>query len=261
MPDTPTPSKSPIPVSDILIITHAILSGAAVLVPIAFVDDFLISAIRQNQVKVLAKYHQVTLSAEEVKLLASADSEGCWQGLLGVLKYPFKIVRQFIKVLEVKKSVETATHTYYGGILLNEVLRKGWYKRENFNKVHQAIQDTRRDVNKDLVREIFRSYLVINKKNYALLAAWGNQLLDYLFSTSRVHVRGWFQRTRLIRKAVLENPETLFERQPPQLAELARQIYENLNSNLLGIPQAQRQEMLERLAAAVHADENQAFTE
>ena len=74
--------------------------------PIAFVDDFLISAIRQNQVKVLAKYHQVTLSAEEMRLLTSVDSEGCWQGLLGVLKYPFKIIRQFIKVLEVKKSVD-----------------------------------------------------------------------------------------------------------------------------------------------------------
>ncbi len=261
MPDALKSDKPPAPVADILIITHAILSGAAVLVPIAFVDDFLISAIRQNQVKMLAKYHQVTLSAEEVRLLASVDSEGCWQGLLGVLKYPFRIVRQFIRVLEVKKSVETATHTYYGGILLNEVLRKGWYKREDFNTIYQAIQDTRRDVNKDLAREIFRSYLVINKENYALLAAWGKQLLDYLLSSSRVRVRGWFQRTRLIRKAVQENPETLFERQPPQLAELARQIYENLNSNLLGIPQAQRQEMLERLAAAIHADENQAFTE
>lgn len=52
---------SPIPVTDILIITHAMLSGAAILIPIPFVDDLLVAAIRQNLARVLAKYHQVNI--------------------------------------------------------------------------------------------------------------------------------------------------------------------------------------------------------
>lgn len=256
MPESATPGKAPIPVTDILIITHAILSGAAILIPVPFVDDLLVSAVRQNLVRALAKYHQVTLSAEEVRLLSSLDSEGCWQGLLAVLKYPFKIVRQFIRVLEVKKSVETATHTYYSGILLNEVLRNGWYRRDKFGMIHQAILHVKRNANKDLVMEIFRSYLVINKGNFIILTTWGRQTLEYLVAGSQAQVRGLFRRIRLIRKTVEENPETLFERQPPQITELARQIYENLNSNLLGKPQAQMKEMFELLAIALRPEES-----
>lgn len=244
-------SNQPAPLSDLLIISHAILSGAAIFVPIVFVDDFLVGVIRQNQVRALTGQYRVNLSAQEVKLLANIDADGCWQGLLGVLKYPFKIVRQFLKILEVKKSVETATDTYYTGLLLNEVLRNGWYTGENFNRVQQAIHETKRDINKELVSGIFRSYLVLNRENLAILSGWGRELLDYLLASSRAQVHGLFRRIRLVRQAVEEHPEALFERQPPQVSELARQIYENLNANLLGKPQQQHQELLERLAAAL----------
>lgn len=246
---------SPIPVTDILIITHAMLSGAAILIPIPFVDDLLVAAIRQNLARVLAKYHQVNISPEEARLLARADaSDGCWQGLLAVLKYPFKIVRQFIRVLEVKKSVETATYTYYSGILLNETLRNGWYNRENFGMIHQTILHISRNANKDLVMEIFRAYLIVNKGNFIILTNWGKQTIEYLAASSQAQVKGLFRRIRLIRKTVQESPETLFERQPPQITEVARQIYENLNSNLLGKPQAQKREMFELLSVALRPD-------
>ncbi len=239
-------------VPDILVITHAMLSGAAILIPVPFVDDFIVSAVRQNLVRVLAKYHGVEISPPEVRLLASLEpSNGCWQGLLTALKYPFKIVRQFIRVLEVKKSVETATQTYYSGILLNEVLRNGWYQRQRFGLIHQTIQHIKQNANQDLVKEVFRAYLILNKENFKILTTWGRETASYLFEATRAHVRGLFRRIRLLRKTVEENPEALFERQPPQIAKLARQIYENLNTNLLGKPQAQKKEMFELLAIAL----------
>lgn len=243
-------------VPDILVITHAMLSGAAILIPIPFVDDFIVSLVRQNLVRVLAKYNGVEVSPQEVRLLSSLEpSNGCWQGPLTLLKYPFKIVRQVIRVLEVKKSVETATHTYYSGLLLNEVLRNGWYQKERFGLVRQTILHIKQNANQDLVKEIFRSYLVLNKENFKILTTWGRETFSYLFEATRVQVRGLFRRIRLIRKTVEENPETLFERQPPQITELARQIYENLNANLLGKPQAQRKEMFELLAIALRPEE------
>ncbi len=134
------PSSRPESVTDVLIITHAMLSGAAILIPIPFVDDLIVSIVRQNLVRLLAKYHGIEISPQEVRLLSSLEpSNGCWQGLLTILKYPFKIVRQFIRLLEVKKSVETASHTYYSGILLNEVLRNGWYQQERFGLIQQTI--------------------------------------------------------------------------------------------------------------------------
>lgn len=243
-------------VPDILIITHAMLSGAAILIPIPFVDDFTVSIVRQNLIRVLAKYHGVEISPQEVRALSSLEtSNGCWQGLLSILKYPFKIVRQFIRVLEVKKSIETATYTYYSGILLNEVLRNGWYRREKFGLIHQTILRIKQNANQDLVKEIFRSYLVLNKENLKILTGWGRETFSYLFEATQVQVRGLFRRIQLIRKKVEENPETLFERQPPQITGLARQIYENLNSNLLGKPQAQKKEMFDLLAIALRPEE------
>jgi len=247
--------QPPQPASDLLIITHAILSGAAILVPIPFVDDFIVAAIRQNQVRILAKQHGLTVSPAEVRLLAGMDSDGCWQGLLTLLKYPFKIVRQFVKILEVKKSVEAATHTYYSGLLLNEVMRNGWYQPERFGMIHQTILHIKRDANQELVKEIFRSALIVNQENFTLLSGWGRQTLSYLVASSQFRIRGLFWRIRLIRKTVQESPESLFERQPPQITALAQQIYANLNEQLLGKPQAQRQEMFERLAIALRPDE------
>lgn len=254
MPENPANPPGFMP--DILIITHALLSGAAILIPIPFADDFIVSVVRQNLVRVLAKYHGVEVSPEEVRLLASLEpSDGCLQGLLNILKYPFKIARHFIRVLEVKKSVETATHVYYSGILLNEVLRNGWYRREKVGIIHQVILRIKRETNQDLVREIFRSYLALNKENFAILSAWGRETLAYLLEGSRARARGLFRRLRRIRETVEENPETLFEREPPQVKELARRIYENLNSNLLGKPQAQKKEMFELLAIALRPEE------
>jgi len=60
---------------------------------------------------------------------------------------------------------------------------------------------------------------------------------------------------------VQESPESLFERQPPQITALAQQIYANLNEQLLGKPQAQRQEMFERLAIALRPAESPANRE
>ncbi len=255
----PMPGSQPnLPESipDLLIITHAMLSGAAILVPIPLLDDFIVSIVRQNLVRVLAKYHGVEISPEEVRLLSGLDSgDGCWPSLLNVLKYPFKIIRQVIRVLEVKKSLETATHTYYSGILLNEVMRNGWYQRNKFGMIHGSIQYIKKNANQGLVMEIFRSSLIVNQENFITLTTWGRETLAYLVEGSRAQARGFWRRMRRIQKTVEENPEKLFERQPPQITQLARQIYENLDSNLIGKPQAQKKEMFELLAIALRPDE------
>ncbi len=169
MSNIPDPGKSP-PWADIIIISHALLSGAAVMAPIPFVDDFIVSSVRQNLVKELAKHHKTSITPAEMYVLANLEeTEGCLKGAASVLRYPIKFIREFFKWLEIKKSIETATHTYYIGILLNEVFRNGWYAREKLHPIKKAITQTKRDANKDLVREIFKSTLQVNKENYALL--------------------------------------------------------------------------------------------
>ncbi len=252
MSTTPDPGKPSFPWPDIIIISHAILTGAAIMVPIPFADDFIVFSVRQNLVKALAKHHKAPITPAEMYVLANLEeSEGCLRGVVSVLRYPFKIIREFFKLLEIQKSVETATHTYYFGILIDEVFRNGWYAREKLHPIRKAIIQTKKDANKELVKEIFSSTLALNKENYALLIEWSRKSLEYQVSSSRARLLGWFRKARLIKKAVEENPDSLFEHQPPQVAELAGQIYENLNKKLLGKPQQRLREMLEQMEISV----------
>jgi len=246
----------PLPVIDFIILSHAILAGAAIIVPVPFVDDFLSALIRKNLVKALAKHYGVVLSAEEVALLANLEASGCLQSCLTAFAYPLReISREIFKVFEIKQSVETATHTYYLGVLLNEIFLNGWYARENINLIKSALLHAKKGANKELVREVFRAALATSQQNYGALAAWIRFSFEYQLANNKVV--NWIKRARIIRKAATEHPEKLFESPPPNILELLGQLATNLNENLLGKPQEHLQELKNRLAVALKPGQEQ----
>lgn len=250
MTDQFTGKKFNLPVADFIILSHAILSGAAIIVPIPFVDEWIITLVRRSLVWSLSKHHALNLSAAEINLLAKIDEGGCWQGCLMAFTAPLReIRREIFKVLEVKQSVETATDTYYLGVLLNEIFLNGWYTREKFGIIKGALNHAQKDANKTLVSEVFRASLATSKQNYGLLASWLKMTLQYQISSNRFI--NWIKQIRFIRKTAAEHPETLFEAPPPNVLELLGQLASNLNENLLGKPQEHLQEMKNRLAIAL----------
>src|SRR5688500_5976683 len=104
-----------------LLVTHAVLTGLTPLVPIPFVDDQIYAYFMRSLVQHLATSQGRTLSGSDITSLAAHPSRGCALGCLGsVLLYPLKrVMRKVFFFLEWKRAVDTISHTYYQGYLID----------------------------------------------------------------------------------------------------------------------------------------------
>lgn len=118
------------------ILTYSVLVGLSPLVPVPFVDDWLVNYFRRRLVRSLASTHGQQFSDESVSLLADESSDkGCLFGCLSmVILYPLKkIFRKAFYFLEWKRAVDLTSHTYHFGYLLNFALREGFLKSDTNN--------------------------------------------------------------------------------------------------------------------------------
>lgn len=132
------------------IITYSVLVGLSPLVPVPFVDDWLINYFRRRMVKSLAASHGQELSAEAVSTLADdRDKKGCLLGCLSsVIFYPLKkVFRKVFYFLEWKRAVDLTSHTYHFGYLLNYALRDGFLKSDtkHLEEVRTSLDDVCND--------------------------------------------------------------------------------------------------------------------
>jgi hypothetical protein len=115
------------------IITYSVLVGLSPLVPVPFVDDWLINYFRRRMVRSLASSNGLEFSDETISILADdRDKKGClWGCLSSVVFYPLKkIFRKIFYFLEWKRAVDLTSHTYHFGYLLNYALRDGFIKSD-----------------------------------------------------------------------------------------------------------------------------------
>lgn len=114
-----------------VILTHVVLIGLTPLIPVPFADDLATAHFQRSFVRALAKVHGRDLSADEVTALAGEAGllRGCLDLLLmrplrGLLLYPVKkLLRKLFWVLEIRRALNLAAHTYYHGWLLDRALR------------------------------------------------------------------------------------------------------------------------------------------
>jgi hypothetical protein len=118
------------------ILTYSVLVGLSPLVPVPFVDDWLVNYFRRRLVRSLASTHGQQFSDKSVSLLADeSGGKGCLFGCLSmVILYPLKkIFRKVFYFLEWKRAVDLTSHTYHFGYLLNFALREGFLKSDTNN--------------------------------------------------------------------------------------------------------------------------------
>lgn len=124
-----------------LLTTHAVLTGLTPLVPIPFVDDHIYAYFMRSMVQRLGTSYGKQLTNEDVVVLATQPGRGCALGCLGsVLLYPLKkVLRKVFFFLEWKRAVDTITHTYYQGYLIDVALNEAWLEAHGAVKVRAAI--------------------------------------------------------------------------------------------------------------------------
>ena len=121
------PAMTPEPTTQRRILSHAVLSGLALLIPIPFVDDMVVDYFRRRLVRRLGEEHGITLADADVRALSDDPSTGCLPGCLGsVLLYPLKkILRNIFFFLELKRVGDLVSTTYHRGLMLDWVLAEG----------------------------------------------------------------------------------------------------------------------------------------
>jgi hypothetical protein len=154
-----------------LLVTHALLTGLTPLVPIPFVDDHIYAYFMRSLVQRLGTAHGKTFSATEMETLSAQKGRGCALGFLGsVLLYPVKkVLRKIFFFLEWKRAVDTMSHTYYYGYLIDAALSEGWLNAHGAPRIRTAIDAVLLRTNTSLVTRAF--YGVVSQSKGILSSA------------------------------------------------------------------------------------------
>ena len=168
-----------------LLVTHAVLSGLTPLILIPFVDDQVYAYFLRSMVQRLAASHGQELAPQEVKMLADQPGGSCLLGCLGgMVLYPLKkIFRKIFFFLEWKRAVDTISHTYYQGYLLDAALAEGWLDTHGAARVRAAIDAVLARTNTSLVTHAV--YGVVSQSK-GILQGVGKSLSSYLSGVKAV---------------------------------------------------------------------------
>lgn len=138
------------------IVTYSVLAGLTPLIPVPFVDDLAKAYFKRRMVRLMAKDRGQTLSVEDIKTLADDKDSGCLIGCLtAVTIYPLKkIFRKIFFFLEWKRAIDTVSHTYYQGYLVDYALGENWLMPTRpipAERVRSSIDSVLRQVNTSLI--------------------------------------------------------------------------------------------------------------
>ena len=177
------------------IITHAVLIGLTPLIPLPVLDDVVKSFFYKRLVRSLATSYKLSLSANEVNVLAEDRGQGLLKGcLVGTLEYIVKrLIRKLTIVLEWRRAIDIVTHAYYVGYLMDYAFQQGWYMPGDVQqaaRLRSAIETARRNANTVLVKRIVQSSF--NQSRTVILRSAqevSRSLQDIAFRRSRMWLR------------------------------------------------------------------------
>jgi hypothetical protein len=114
-----------------LVLTHSVLVGLSPLIPIPFLDDFVMSYFQRRCVRKLAEDYRIFLSDADVAILADGEDGSFWKGIAKkVALLPIKLlsrtVRKLLMVLEYKRMADVASLSFHQGYLLEYILQTHW---------------------------------------------------------------------------------------------------------------------------------------
>lgn len=223
------------------ILTYSVLVGLSPLVPVPFVDDWLVNYFRRRLVRSLASSHGQQFSDESVSLLADEKgSKGCLLGCLSmVILYPIKkIFRKVFYFLEWKRAVDLTSHTYHFGYLLNFALRDGFLKSDTNNL--EAVRAVLDDVCNDTSIKPIESVVAGTFRQTKSLIFSGVEILEKAFR----NLKG---------KPTQDDVGVAVESVEEEEKEKLEGITNKLGSGIASVPEEHFKEMKEKFTARMKA--------
>src|SRR5215216_2720888 len=152
---------------------HSLLIGAALFVPVPFLDDKLATFLWQHMVSDLAKSHHKILTKEQISLLSYPSRFALSDGCLILTRRLFReLLQELLFFLEWRKAINLATDAYYSGYLLNELFSYEGFDPARAGQYAIALQKAKQGVNTKLVQGVFRANFRSGKGVLASVAKW-----------------------------------------------------------------------------------------
>jgi hypothetical protein len=201
---------------------HSLLIGAALFVPIPFLDDRLATFLWKHMISDLAKSHNKILTKEQIGLLSYQSRFALSDGCLFVGRRLFKeFLQEVLFFLEWRKAINLATDAYYSGYLLNELFAYEGFDPAQAGQYALALQKAKQGTNTKLVQGVFRNTFRSGKGVLASIVKW-------LSSITVGYVRdSWSRRKKK------KNPEAASEQQMENFFEMHRSRFQTLLGDLI----------------------------
>ena len=146
---------------------YSTLGGLCPLIPIPFIDDIVLRAIRRRYIGGMIEKRGLTLSDAQLDVITRVPDSGCFLGCVySVLIYPIrKIFRKIFFFLALKDCVDIASSLYHRGILVHRALEDGIIdnaalaggKTEAVERIQGAIETTLEEVDTRPINQMMRT--------------------------------------------------------------------------------------------------------
>jgi hypothetical protein len=155
------------------ILYHSLLIGAALFVPIPFLDDRLATFLWKHMVSDLAKIHKRNLTPEQILALSYQSRFALSDGCLFVVKRLFReVLQEILFFLEWRKAIALAADAYYSGYLLDELFAYEGFDPAKSAAYALAMQKAKQGVNMKLVQGVFRAHFRSSKGALTSMVKW-----------------------------------------------------------------------------------------
>jgi hypothetical protein len=213
---------------------HSLLIGAALFVPIPFLDDRLATFLWKHMVADLAKSHKRELTKEQLLALSYTARFALSDGCLVVGKRIFReIFQEILFFLEWRRAINLATDAYYSGYLLNELFAYEGFDAAKAGQYAVALQRAKLGINTKLVQGVFKGTFRSGKGLLGSIVKW-------LSSITVGYVKDSWLRRRNKRNAgglSDQQMENFFEMHRSRFQTLLQDLIASLQTGIGNLPQ------------------------
>jgi hypothetical protein len=212
---------------------HSLLIGAALFIPIPFLDERLAAFLWKHMVSDLAKQHHKNLTNEQLLALSYGYRFGLSDGCLFLGRRIFKeFLQEIIFILEWRKAINLATDAYYSGYLLNELFAYEGFDPTKAGQYAVALQKVKQGINMKLVQGVFKGTFRSGKGVLAAIAKWLSSI------TVGYAKESWARRKKKKNAGSTseEHMENFFEMYRSRLQTLLHDLIMELQSGIGSLP-------------------------
>lgn len=228
---------------------HSLLIGAALFVPVPFLDERLAAFLWKHMVSDLAKSHHRNLTNDQLQALSYpfrfAFSDGC---LLFVKRLFQELFQEIVFFLEWRKAINLATDAYYSGYLLNELFAYEGFDPAKASQYAVALQKAKQGINTKLVKGVFQSTFRSGRGVLTSIAKW-------LSSITVGYVRDSWKRRRKRKEDSTSDQQfgSFFEMHRSRFQELLKDLINHLQTGIGSLPKEHFDQLRDRLFTEVHS--------